>query len=199
MRSYIWVATLLDNGCALRCFASAWRSSVRSLTYRPPYLEIFRAEKDSLTSHQDLVVTPRRVAVYPAPHKPAAPRSVLDDHKINIPVDEESPSFPRIVITPPPANDVDWAQHNVVPTPQKAAGGNLLTVPDLDHAMSYHRSHASAPSKRGLFSGRYACMPRSTQLNSAKRQQSVICAIKRPSFVEEEDDEVVDLGRTWSG
>lgn len=205
LRSYVWVATLLDNRCALQCFASVWKSSVRSLTYKPPCWEIPAAESIAVDFQPDCVVsTSHRVAtVPPALPEPVVTQTTLDDHKINISAEKEHLCLPSIVITPPLPTDIDWTWHNTVPTPQNAARGNLLTVPDPDCAISNRRGQGSTFSNRGYLAvSRHAwkSLPRNNDSKVAKRTQPVTCTpIRRSSFVEMEDDEEVDLGPTWSG
>jgi len=197
-RSYILVANLPDDRCALQCLASAWKSSVRSLTYKPPCWEVACTVKEPATSQAALVARSRRVTTSAT----ALTRCIIEDPRTTVPPEKETVCLPTIVITPPPPSHIDWASGNAVPTPQNAAHGKLLTVPDRDLKVinRYGRFSSSLGSS---FKGR-SRLPWSPPTPSKQPSQASVPA-KRPqlarriSFVDEEDDEVVDLGPTWSG
>jgi len=207
LRSYILVASLLDSRRALQCFASLWKSSVRSLAYKPPCSETFCTGKGPVASQPALVARGRRVTTSVTFPEPALTKCHIEDVKAIITPEKQSICLPLIVITPPSLNDVDWTCHNAVPTPQNAAHGKLLTVPDRDLKVinryglsrnsfgSSYQGNARLPWNRSRL-----CKRPSQAVIPVKRPPvAVTCALVRARpFVDEEEDEV-DLGPTWSG
>lgn len=204
LRSYVLVASLLDSRCALETLASVWQSSVRSLGYRSRCLETPRTVKGPVASRPASLIIPRPVTVSPTCPEPAVTtKSLVHDAA---PPEKEQVCIPTIVVTPPPPSDIDWACYNAVPTPQNAAHGKLLTVPDRDlrvinrYGRSNHSFGGSFQAKSSLPWCR-SKQPSLAAVPASRPQVAVTCStpVRRPPFVDEEDDDVIDLGPTWSG
>lgn len=201
VRSHDLVATLLDEGYALHRFASLWGGAIRSLHYKLPYCEISRTIRFSVDAKA--VSVPRSVvASSPTLHE----LPVTSDSPRTVPSPRSSHfCLPRIVITPPSDEGPPSARPNEVPTPQDAAHGNLLTVPDPDlHVINRSgraRTLFDSPYLRRerLYSYPGACKKPRIPLFPARKPSVVTCVIQKPVPAEEDEDEIIDLGPTWCG
>jgi hypothetical protein len=118
---------------------------------------------------------------------------------------ERSFSIPRIVVTPPAGQDL--ASFNQVFTPQDAGHGNLLTVPDPDLEVINQSGHArtlfDSPYLRRerLYSFPGACKKARRPPVLARKDAILTCVTRESSLgtLQEDEDEALDLGPTWSG
>jgi len=206
LRSFVLLATLLDEGHALQSFASLWRSSVRSLQYKQPYWEISRAVR-VIGDLKPLAASPLcSLAPSAVLSKSCLTPEISSDGVIDSSPGEWSFSIPRIVVIPPSEEDLALSL-NQVPTPQDAGYGNLLTVPDPEleaiNQSGLPRTLFDSPyfRRERLYSFPGACKEIGIPPVLAKESTVVTC-LARISTLEtlgEEEDEVLDLGPTWSG
>lgn len=117
---------------------------------------------------------------------------------------KQEKSIPHIIITPPPVVPSHQASVNTVPTPQDAAFGNQLTVPDPEFAVINTWKNLSSDTFKVDESGSFADDPSSSfggcSSPSWGDPEDADDMVKYASWEEEEDDaSTLGLGPTWSG
>jgi len=115
-------------------------------------------------------------------------------------VDQETVHIPRIIVTPP--DDDSSSSLNAIPTPQNAAFGNQLTVPDPESKV-INRSITEDPFSDG-FRAEDSPPDSSTRTDGeADAGDTEVCdGITTCASLDDEDNEDVTalgLGPTWSG
>lgn len=179
----------------------AWKDIIRSLEaqYTPSYWELAYATK-TYASQAALVVF-RQVflsivqILIQRPVTNALTKTSLPPSPLN----QDSLGVPQIIVTPP-AND-NSASLNVVPTPQDAAFGNQLTVPDPEFKVINCRTHedpfSDASQAEEYRSDSLSCFGDGP--GDAEKCDEVIKCVSWEDEDEDEEVAAICLGSTWSG
>jgi len=186
--------------------ALVWKGVIRSFDYNSFYCDHPHTAAFRITQTQKTLVTFGQIA--PAERVTITKESLEDfpttsSRQVSPAfLNKESFCIPIIIVTPPPSNDDIYATLNAVPTPQDAAFGDQLTVPDPEFQVINCRGHG------GCFSDSTGVDEWDLDLvvhggisntdDAVKRELTSIGISQRNKFEDDEDIEL-DLGPTWSG
>lgn len=206
LRAYIPVTTPAKGGCALQGLV-AWNDVIHSLEMLLRHWEVTCATKTTKTA-QDAHLVFQRVLLsvvgqIDTPH--FGPNALHRPPSIT----PQAGDIPYIVVTPPTNASSNTTSINMVPTPQDAAFGNLLTVPDPEFAVinaceSHEDSYADKirlgeldlypGSPFGSFGGNPSSSWGEPEMLETD-DEDVTCE----SWEEDGEAGVLGLGPTWSG